>query len=249
MRTAQLHRPYRIQIVPGWAGVVLGLAILFIALFVPAIAHAEDGWHGTVTTDVNVRQSPSTSSPILGEISAGSDIVVVGWAIGERVAGVNDVWAQMSGGGYVYSKSLSKGDVSAPESPGAPTTGRWIDVNLTEQVMTAYEGDAATFSAAVSTGTPGWETPTGVFPITRRVANETMDSNSLAVGVSEAYRLDNVLWTQYLTQWGHAIHSNYWKYDSPFGVPTSHGCIGLPTEQAAVFWNFATLGTPVYIHY
>jgi hypothetical protein len=248
MRTAQLHRPYRLALVRGWAGLLLGLAALALALLLPGVASAEGGWHGVAVTDVNVRQSPSASSPILGQISAGSSIVVVDWVIGEKVAGVNDVWAQMSGGGYVYTKNIAKGKVSAPPSPGAPTSGRWIDVNLTEQIATAYEGNVPTFSAAVSTGTPGWETPTGVFPITRRVANETMDSTSLAVGVAQPYRLENVKWTQYFTQWGHSLHSNYWKYDSPFGVPTSHGCVGMPENDAAVFWDFAASGTSIYVH-
>ena len=249
MRIALLHRPYRFLSSPGWAALVLASAALIIALLAPAAVHAEGGWNGIAATDVNVRHGPTTGSSIIGEISAGSPIVITGWAIGERVTGVNDVWGQLSGGGYVYSENVAKGDISAPTSPGAPKSGRWIDINLTEQIATTYEGDVPTFSAAVSTGTPGWETPTGIFTVDRRVASEVMDSNSLAVGVGEPYRLDDVKWTQYFTHWGHALHSNYWKHDSPFGVPTSHGCIGMPEEDAAVFWNFATLGTPIYIHY
>lgn len=138
----------------------------------------------------------------------------------------------------MYSGVLAKPLPSTPPPPpAAPTSGRWIDVNLTQQIATAYEGTKAVYAAVVSTGAPGWDTPAGTFHILRRVANETMDSSGIGIpdNAPGGYDLKNVLYTQYFTDYGHAIHDNHWKWDSPFGVPTSHGCVGMKEYDAAFF--------------
>lgn len=204
----------------------------------------------TVSSDaLNVRTAPSAGAPSVGKLHQGDQVTVTGWVEGQVLVGKNNVWAQVGPGQYVYTTYLSREKPAAPPPmPSGAPRGRWIDVNLTQQVMTAYEGSTPTYWALVSTGMPGWQTPAGIFPIQKRVENETMDSSTLAVTSPDSYRLTNVLYTQYFTKWGHAIHDNYWKWDSPFGVPTSHGCIGLPEQAARFFWDFATTGTPVFIH-
>ena len=61
------------------------------------------------------------------------------------------------------------------------------------------------------------------------------------------YYLTNVLFTQYFLPTGQSIHYNWWS--SSWGYPGSHGCLGLPYADAAFMWSFATIGTPVSIHY
>jgi len=56
-----------------------------------------------------------------------------------------------------------------------------------------------------------------------------------------------VLYTQYFLPTGQSIHYNYWS--SNWGYPGSHGCLGLSYGDSAFIWSFATLGTPVSIHY
>jgi lipoprotein-anchoring transpeptidase ErfK/SrfK len=49
---------------------------------------------------------------------------------------------------------------------------------------------------------------------------------------------------------GIALHYNYWRSDSYFGnVPSSHGCVGMRYDDAKFFWDFATIGTRVVVHY
>jgi lipoprotein-anchoring transpeptidase ErfK/SrfK len=48
---------------------------------------------------------------------------------------------------------------------------------------------------------------------------------------------------------GDAIHTNYWKAKDVFGIPTSHGCVGMPEPDAHWIWNFATVGTPMVLHF
>lgn len=123
---------------------------------------------------------------------------------------------------------------------------RWIEANLTTQRMYAVVGKKVVYTAVISSGKAGWETPTGTFHIIYRVENETMTSES--IGAEEHYRLENVLYTQYFTNEGHALHYSWWKAPGSFGVPTSHGCLSETLADATFFWNFATIGTRVTIH-
>ncbi len=135
-----------------------------------------------------------------------------------------------------------------PLVPGPAFAGeRWIDVNTEAQTTTAMIGDKPIYTALVTTGKDGWETPHGTFHILYRVADETM--TSAAIGAEEYYDLKHVLYTQYFTNEGHALHLNYWRDDSYFGNQrSSHGCVGMRLADAKFFWDFAGVGTRVAIH-
>jgi lipoprotein-anchoring transpeptidase ErfK/SrfK len=138
-----------------------------------------------------------------------------------------------------------------PEGVSFAPDERWIAVNLTAQRATAFVGAEPVHVARVTTGVPGWETPVGDFRIYVRIENETMDS--LTIGIpredSWGYYLENVYFTQYFVG-GIALHYNYWRADSYFGnVPSSHGCVGMRYDDAKFFWDFATDGTRVVVHY
>lgn len=138
-------------------------------------------------------------------------------------------------------------------TPGGPFTlppagpgEHWVLVDLSDQTATAMIGNDAYYTALVSTGKPGWETPVGEFHILYRVQDETMTSES--IGAEEYYVLDHVLYTQYFTNEGHALHLNYWRPDSVFGhEATSHGCVGMRLADAEFFWNFVTYGNRVVV--
>jgi len=143
-----------------------------------------------------------------------------------------------------------------PQATATPNSGialplpgpqeRWVLIDLSEQTTTAMVGDEVYHTAYSTTGKDGWETPIGEFSIIYRVENETMTSAS--IGAEEYYVLENVLYTQYFTTEGHALHLNYWRPDSVFGNErTSHGCVGLRYSDAEFFWRFAGYGTRVVI--
>lgn len=136
----------------------------------------------------------------------------------------------------------------APPIPGPEVVGeRWIDVDLSRQTATAMIGDVAIYTAFVTTGKEGWDTPQGTFYIEYRVESETM--TSAAIGAEEYYVLEDVLYTQYFTNSGHALHLNYWRAAAVFGsTRTSHGCVGLRLADAEFFWRFAGPRTRVTIH-
>jgi lipoprotein-anchoring transpeptidase ErfK/SrfK len=115
--------------------------------------------------------------------------------------------------------------------------GRWIDVDLSSQIITAYEGSKAVKVFLISTGTYYHPTPSGLFRIWTKLKWDDM--------AGPGYYLPDVPYTMYFYK-GYAIHGTYWH--SNFGHPMSHGCINLRTEDAAWMFEFASIGTLVNIH-
>lgn len=119
-------------------------------------------------------------------------------------------------------------------------------VDLSDQTAKGMVGQNTYHTAYVTTGKDGWETPAGQYQINYRVYDETMTSAS--IGAEEYYVLDHVLYTQYFTGEGHALHLNYWRPDSVFGHErTSHGCVGMRLADAEFFWNFVGMGSRVVV--
>jgi len=230
---------------------LLATAFAVVAMFLqaPPRASAAAVWQGTVGSDqANVRSAPNTSAPIVNVLQHGQPVTVVAWVSGEETQPTVETWAELGPGQYVYGLLLyeSKPTVAPPMPAGVNFSGKWIDANLTGQVLTAYVGTTPVRSVLVSSGRPDYPTPMGTFTILRRVANETMDSSTVP-GLTDKYKLTNVLFTQYFTQGGAAIHEAWWKSNDSFGIPTSHGCLGLPYSDALWFWNWASTGTPVVV--
>ncbi|NWJ47488.1 MAG: LysM peptidoglycan-binding domain-containing protein [Chloroflexi bacterium] len=135
-----------------------------------------------------------------------------------------------------------------PETPQAANSvnplsdGKWIDVNISQQRLVAYEGDKAVFSSLVSTGVTGLATPVGTFQVYVKYQSQLMTGGSGA----SYYYLPNVPYVMYFYQ-AYAIHGTYWHNN--FGHPMSHGCVNLPTPASQWIYNWAPMGTQVNIHY
>lgn len=115
--------------------------------------------------------------------------------------------------------------------------GRWIDVDLSLQRVTAYEGADVVRSFIVSTGTWAHPTVTGQFRIWIKLTATDMSG--------PGYYLRNVPYTMYFYG-GYALHGTYWHNN--FGTPMSHGCVNLRTPDAEWLFHFASVGTLVNIH-
>jgi lipoprotein-anchoring transpeptidase ErfK/SrfK len=131
----------------------------------------------------------------------------------------------------------------APQPQPAPNLGaRWVDVNLSTQTLTAYEGDVPVMTTAVSTGTYLYPTVTGQFNIYLRHESQTM--NGYLLGYD--YYLPDVPYVMYFYR-GFALHGTYWHNN--FGTPMSHGCVNMPTDKAQWIYNWSDYGTLVNVHY
>jgi hypothetical protein len=119
----------------------------------------------------------------------------------------------------------------------------WIDINLSSQYMVVYQGSAPIMETYISSGKPGFETPTGTFHISFK--NGTQDMEGLIGG--EYYDVKDVPSVMYFTGRGHAIHGAYWHNN--FGAVMSHGCINVPVDLAEFLYEITPVGARVEIHF
>lgn len=114
---------------------------------------------------------------------------------------------------------------------------RWIDIDISEQTLRAFEGDQLVQTFSVSTGT--WHHPTviGQFNIWIKFRHDDMRG--------PGYFFEDVPYTMYFHK-GYGIHGTYWHNN--FGTPMSHGCVNMKIKDAAWLFEFASLGTMVNVH-
>jgi hypothetical protein len=120
----------------------------------------------------------------------------------------------------------------------APADGKkWIEIDISDQKLTAWQGDVAVFETIVSTGKPGWRTLPGTFAVYRKYEETRM------TGID--YDTPDVPWTMYYSG-GFAIHGAYWHNN--FGTPVSHGCVNLRVPEAKALYEWAPMGTEVVVN-
>lgn len=119
---------------------------------------------------------------------------------------------------------------------------RWVDVDLTRQLLSAYEGDTLIYQTYISSGT--WEHPTvtGQFRVWLRYESQTMNGRLLGYD----YYLEDVPYVMYFYE-DYALHGAYWHNN--FGNPMSHGCVNLHPTDAEWLFYFTSMGTLVNVHY
>jgi hypothetical protein len=187
-------------------------------------------------------------------------------------------WAAVDpvdGGGYIFGGSLE--GILPPAVPPAPdamqsTPGTWIDVNLTLNVVTAYVGGQPVKMMLTSPGRPGYETDTGQFSVRTKLLSQTMTGPGYSVpGVPNveyffgAEALHGRYWTlpAVLGETSadvdddgrieafddSSVQSGGANSGVAFGVPSSHGCLGLSVADAAWLYAQTSYGTPVDVHY
>lgn len=131
--------------------------------------------------------------------------------------------------------------VPRPEEVGP--TERWLDVDVEEQVMIAYEGDRAVYVTLVSSGRrqATHATPLGNHRIWVKLATSDMDDLERE-DVERNYSIEAVPWVQYF-EGSNGFHTAFWHDD--FGRRRSHGCINLSPADARWLFSFTTPALPV----
>lgn len=114
----------------------------------------------------------------------------------------------------------------APEGPVL------LVINRTTQRMVVYRNGVPIGISTVSTGRPGYRTPTGIFTILQKHVEH----------YSSIYDNAPMPYMQRLTWQGVALHAG----NLP-GYPASHGCIRLPHEFARLLFGVTRLGMTVVI--
>ena len=125
-------------------------------------------------------------------------------------------------------------DVTAAD---AGRSGKWIEVNLAQQRLYAWQNGRVVMSSAVSSGVAAYPTRRGTFKIYVKYRSTRMRG--------PGYNLPGVPYTMYYSG-SYGIHGAYWHNN--FGHPMSHGCINLPVGFAGRLYAWASVGTTVVIH-
>lgn len=149
----------------------------------------------------------AASSALCQQIDLGSGSVI---AAAER----------LKTGQYVWAPQLA---------PGGPML---LIVNVTRQRALLYRNGLPIAAATVSTGRPGYGTPTGVFTILQKHVEH----------YSSKYDSAPMPFMQRLTWYGIALHAGHLP-----GYPASHGCIRLPPGFAKLLYGATRLGMTVVI--
>jgi len=153
----------------------------------------------------------------------------------------------MVGGRYPYLRTANGRAVAAravrhitrqPPPEGTGPTEKWIDVDLDEQILAAYEGPRPVYVALISSGRASdrrehdFETPAGAFRITSKHVTNTMDGET----PNGVYSIEDVPWVMYFHQ-SYALHGAFWHRH--FGWRMSHGCINLSPVDARwlAYWS------------
>jgi len=125
----------------------------------------------------------------------------------------------------------------APINPDV--TDKRIEVDVTHQTLSCYEGASEVYYCRVSTGAKfdmygnvvdKWSTPVGQHRVTRKYVSLQMSGGTTGAG----YDLPGIGWTSIFATGGVAIHSTFWHYN--YGDPVSHGCVNATPEDAK--WIF-----------
>lgn len=117
------------------------------------------------------------------------------------------------------------------------TEQRWIQIDLSNQRLVAWEGTKPVYAVIISAGKTATPTVLGTFAIQTKHRTTRM--------TGPGYDVPDVPHTMYFHR-GYAIHGAYWH--NRFGTPVSHGCINVAPDHAAWLFNWATVGTPVVVH-
>jgi hypothetical protein len=149
-------------------------------------------------------------------------------------------WYLIGPGQWVEQRAVS---VVTLHPPPQGVNGNWVQVNLYEQNLVAYEGGQPVYATLVSSGLDKWATEPGLFQVYARLRDDRM-RGAYAPDKSDYYYLEAVPYVLYFDG-DRALHGEYWH--DRLGFKRSHGCVNLAPLDARWLYNWAEPGTPVWV--
>jgi lipoprotein-anchoring transpeptidase ErfK/SrfK len=122
--------------------------------------------------------------------------------------------------------------------------GKYIDVNLANQVMTVFENGKALEAFRISSGQRGMETPVGKTKIYNKARRAYSKKYGLFMPYWMAITADGSRGLHELPEWP----NGYKEGMNHLGIPVSHGCVRLGVGAAEFVYNWADIGTTVVIY-
>ncbi|HSI82288.1 MAG: ankyrin repeat domain-containing protein [Candidatus Methylacidiphilales bacterium] len=102
-----------------------------------------------------------------------------------------------------------------------------LEVSLSKQTVTVYQDGKVLTTSPVSTGRPGYKTPSGTYVVTHKYEH----------WISTLYHAPMPFFMR-LSCGSFGLHAGALP-----GYPASHGCIRMPLERVKEFFQFVELGT------
>lgn len=124
------------------------------------------------------------------------------------------------------------------------TDGKYIDINLSRQVMTLFENGQALDAYVISSGKRGMETPRGEFAIENKANRPWSKQYRLYMPYWQAITPDGKFGIHELPEWP----GGYKEGANHLGTPVSHGCVRLGVGAAARVYAWSDIGTPIVIY-
>ncbi len=148
---------------------------------------------------------------------------------------------------WIRARDVARARLAPPpaEIGGEQTSERWVDVDLAQQTLVAYEGKKPVFATIVSTGKgpagSEFETRKGANRIWVKVFTTKMD-NLDREDADRHYAIEDVPWVQFFDK-AIALHGAFWHRD--FGRLHSHGCVNLAPLDARWIFAFTSPHLPI----
>ncbi len=133
-----------------------------------------------------------------------------------------------------------------------------IEINLTAQKAFLLDDGKIVYESPISSGRPGFPTPTGNFAVLEKDANhlsslygKILDANGRTINANG----DSAMPVPKGGKFVQAPMKNFLRFDGASGMhagylpgyAASHGCVRMPAHKAALFFDIATVGTPVKV--
>ncbi|GAA3632069.1 L,D-transpeptidase family protein [Microbacterium awajiense] len=196
-----------------------------------AIQSVVDGLPDAVNRDaVNASVITDSDGGVLQTLTAG----IEGRELGDT-SGIADAFAaQLASADAVYELPVTSTEFTTS------ATARRLEVDLGEQRVYFFENGKLVSSSLVASGLPDTPTATGSFRIFAKVPMQDMGCFPGA-----PYCAKDIPWVSYF-HGDIAFHGA--DYLDSFGAPRSHGCVNLPVSVAKQIYDWAPIGTEVWVH-
>lgn len=153
----------------------------------------------------------------------------------EERRGSDQLWYLVGHDQWVEQSHVSRVDVSPPQPEIGPGE-KWIEIDLFEQTIAAYEGERMIYATLISSGRTATATPTGLYRVYYKVLEGKMSNPDTQDGSPAWYYIEDVPWTLYFHK-GYSIHAAFWH--DAFGFLRSHGCVNLAPRDAKWFYHWS----------
>ena len=120
-----------------------------------------------------------------------------------------------------------------------------ISIDLSSQKLTAKENGKIYFSADISSGMYGYQTPIGEFKVfAKHAVHKSTEYPKRDDGEDGGASMP---YTMKITKNGIAIHEGKIRRENGLAVPSSHGCIRVSNKVAKKLFTWTNLHTKVFI--